>query len=188
MLCVACREPSPAKFCPTICSQAKWEKVYEPREMLCSVLGTSPEESQLKTRTRSSASQDSCTPHARLMPAQMMKGMEGLKSHSRATQQRQRFNPNRSLSPFTCCCDKKPAPHLSVDMAEWNPVPLRPYPAHSSQKPLPRPWFLYPLWDLLLLLFCLPQQGRYGLLTQLLVMEPAFQALSPAQSTHFRLL
>lgn len=107
--------------------------------MLCSVLGTSPEESQLKTRTRSSASQDSCTPHARLMPAQMMKGMEGLKSHSRATQQRQRFNPNRSLSPFTCCCDKKPAPHLSVDMAEWNPDPLRPYPAHSSRNPSPGP-------------------------------------------------
>lgn len=149
VLCVVCRVPSPVKFCPTIFSQAKWEKVYEPGKCSAQFLAHRSEESQLKTRTRSSAAQDSCEPYARLMPPQMRKGTEGLKSHSRTKEQRQGFNPNRFLNPFTCCCDKKPVPNLSVDAAEWNPVPLRPYPAHR---------------DLLLLLFCLPQQGWYGLL------------------------
>lgn len=76
--------PPQPNSAPPSAAKPSGRKSTNPGKCSAQFLAHGPEESQLKTRTRSSASQDSCTPHARLMPPQMMKGMEGLKSHSRA--------------------------------------------------------------------------------------------------------
>lgn len=86
-VCLALVKPLPASTSPVT-----WEKVYEPWETLCSILGTPPWGNH-------SVSQHSCTPYAPLLsPPMMEKGPEGWQSHSRAKQQSQDFNPNRSLS------------------------------------------------------------------------------------------